>query len=103
MEDKLNIFDRSFWNAWIMKLLRNVASVKYQFMVAFFFLVVYGMFLHKTPDGMPFISATQGLAFLSGGFITLVTSRLAIRTSLFESKDDADSPTTKDGSLDTDR
>ncbi len=92
--DKITIFDRSFWDLWIQKLLRNTASIKYQFMVAFFWLVTYGMFIAENADGTSFISATAGLAFLSGGFITLVTSRLVVRTSLF---------TPPEGNVDTDR
>ena len=80
----ISIFNRSFWDLWLQKIFRNIASVKYQFLVAFFYLVSYGMFHGEEP----LISPTLGLGFLSGGFITLVTSRLAIRTSLFEGKSD---------------
>lgn len=93
--EHISILDRSFWDLWIQKLLRNVASIKYQFMLAFFALIVYGMFIEKTKDGEPFITATAGLAFLGGGFITLVTSRIAVRTSLF--------PPKENGNLDTDQ
>ena len=92
--ENITIYDRSFWDLWAQKLLRNTASIKYQFMVAFFWLVTYGMFFVKNADGAPFISATAGLAFLSGGFITLVTSRLVVRTSLFAPHE---------GNVDTDR
>lgn len=95
--EKISIFDRSFWDLWAQKVLRNVASVKYQFMVAFFWLILHGMFIEKTTTGEPLIGVTVGLGFLSGGFITLVTSRLVIRTSLFDPKEEA----SKD--LDTDR
>lgn len=100
MEQKISIFNRTFIDLWAQKMMRNTASVKYQFMVAFFVVVVYGMFAYKDTDGSTFISAVEGLSFLSGGFITLVTSRLVIRTSLFEPKDE--SVTTKIGELDTD-
>lgn len=92
---KITIFDRSFWDLWIQKLLRNFASIKYQFMVAFYWLVIYGMFIEKNADGTPFIGATAGLAFLGGGFITLVTSRIVVRTSLF--------PPKENGQIDTDQ
>jgi len=82
--DKISIFDKSFWDLWVQKLLRNLASVKYQFMLAFFYIVVHGMFIAKDAAGEPLIGVTEGLAFLSGGFITLATSRLVVRTSLFE-------------------
>ena len=95
--EKITIFDRSFWDLWVQKLLRNMASVKYQFMIAFFYIIVHGMFIAKNAVGEPMIGVTEGLAFLSGGFITLATSRLIVRTSLFEDKND---PTQK---LDTDK
>jgi len=88
----ISVFNRSFWDLWIQKIFRNISSIKYQFMVAFFWLVSYGMFVEKNPDGTPFISATSGLAFLSGGFITLVTSKLLVRTSLFEDDSDYENP-----------
>ena len=91
----LSVFNRSFWDLWLQKIFRNLASVKYQFMIAFFWLIVYGMFVGKDTDGSPYISTTAGLAFLAGGFITLVTSRIVIRTSLVEPKESGD--------LDTDR
>jgi hypothetical protein len=93
--DKVSIFNRSFWDLWFQKIFRNFASIKYQFMIAFFYLICYGMFWAKNSDGEPFISATAGLTFLGGGFITLITSRMLVRTSLFESRDD--------GGMDTDR
>jgi len=96
MEPRLSVFNRTFWDLFIQKCLRNVASVKYQFMAAFFWLVVYGMFFVKDEAGKSFISSVEGLAFLGGGFITLVTSRIVIRTSLFDPKD-------KDKDLDTDK
>lgn len=92
---KITIFDRSFWDLWTQKILRNFASVKYQFMVFFFWLVVYGMFFEKNNEGVSFISSTEGLTFLGGGFITLAVSRIVLRTSLFEPKGQ--------GSLDTDQ
>lgn len=84
--DKVTIFDRSFWDLFLQKMLRNIASVKYQFMVAFFWIICYGMFFVDKKDGTAFISSTAGLAFLGGGFITLATSRIVLRTSLFEPK-----------------
>ena len=96
MYNNISIFNRTFWDLWLQKMLRNVASVKYQFMALFFSIVTYGMFVHKSPTGEPFISSVEGLAFLSGGFITLATSRIILRTSLFDPKDN-------DISLDTDR
>ncbi len=92
---KISALDRSFWDLWLQKCLRNFASVKYQFMVFFFWMVVYGMFIEKNKDGSSFISPVEGLAFLGGGFITLAVSRIVLRTSLFEPKGQ--------GNIDTDQ
>jgi enoyl-CoA hydratase/carnithine racemase len=85
MSEKLSIFGKDFWDLWVMKLLRNVASIKYQFLMAFFILVAYGMF-SLGPDGKPWISANSGLAFLGGAFLTLATARIISRTKLTENE-----------------
>jgi enoyl-CoA hydratase/carnithine racemase len=91
MSDQLSIFKSKFWDLWAMKLLRNLASIKYQFMTVFFVLVAYGMF-NVRPSGAPWVSATSGLAFLGGGFIVLATARIIAKTKL-----------TEDNELDTDK
>jgi hypothetical protein len=83
MTEKLTIFGKDFWDLWMMKLLRNVSSIKYQFLTVFFILIAYGMF-SIAPNGEPWIAATTGLAFLSGGFITLATARIVAKTKLKE-------------------
>ena len=52
-------------------------------MVAFFVVIVVGMFYVKA-SGLPLISPTLGLGFLGGGFVTLATARLYMRTKLTE-------------------
>jgi len=84
----LSVFNGSFWDLWIQKLLRNVASVKYQWLFFLYVPVVWGMF-HLGPDGKPWISAALGLGFLGGGFITLATSRMIVRTKLMEDDDES--------------
>jgi hypothetical protein len=84
----ITIYDRSFWDLWIQKMFRNIGSMKCQFLWAFFWTVIYGMFIGKDSTGANYISPTLGLGFLSGGFITLVTAKLAVKTSLFESPSD---------------
>ena len=86
--EKVSLFNRSFWDLWVQKLFRNFASVKYQFMVAFFTVVIYGMFGAELSDGKPALSMVEGLAFLGGGFISLMTGRIAMRSSLVVPKDD---------------
>lgn len=82
--DKVTITDRSFWDLWIQKLLRNVASVKYQWLLFMYIPVIWGMFHMPEGSKVPWISATLGLGFLGGGFITLATSRIIARTKLTE-------------------
>lgn len=84
------IFNRTFWDAWIQKCLRNVASVKYQWLLFIYAPIVYGMFNEGLKQGEPWISATLGLSFLSGGFITLATTRIIAKTSLTEDSDGMD-------------
>ena len=86
MSENLSIFKSKFWDLWCMKLLRNVASIKYQFMTAFFLLIVYGMF-NISPSGGPWIPAVAGLSFLGGGFIALSTARIISRTKLTENEE----------------
>lgn len=83
MENELSVFGKKFWDLWFMKHLRNVSSIKYQFLTVFFILIAYGMF-NIAPNGEPWITATTGLAFLSGGFITLATARIVVKTKLKE-------------------
>jgi len=85
--EKISIFDRSFWDLWAQKMLRNVASVKYQLLILYSTIITYGMFFKVDSSGEPYIGATEGLAFMGGGFISLITARLAARTSLFEPSD----------------
>ena len=77
-------------------MLRNVASMKFQWMVILCAIVVWGMFFKTMPGDVtkPLIDAKLGLGFLGGGFITLATSRIIARTKLTE-------PT--NGNFDTDK
>lgn len=86
--EKISFFNRSFWDLWLMKVFRNLASVKYQFMVSFFVIIVYGMFFAVTSNNEPLIGPVAGLSFLGGGFISLATARIVMRTSLTDNKED---------------
>jgi len=86
--EKISVRDWSFWDLWLQKLLRNVASVKYQLLVLYSTIIVAGMYFEKTKTGEPFIGAAAGLGFLGAGMITLISTRLASRTTLFAPKDD---------------
>ena len=82
--DKVTVTDKSFWDLWLQKILRNVASVKYQWLLFLYIPVIWGMFNIRPGTTEPWISATLGLGFLGGGFITLATTRMVARTKLTE-------------------
>lgn len=81
-----SVSNSSFWDLWAQKMLRNVASMKFQWLLFLYIPTIIGMF--KLVEGVtpptPYISATVGLGFLGGGFITLATSRIIARTALKE-------------------
>jgi hypothetical protein len=81
---ELSFFKKNFWDLWLQKIFRNIASVKIQLLLIFLALVTYGMF--NCPEGseVPWISAKLGLGFLGGAFITLATTRIIARTKLTE-------------------
>ncbi len=95
MQEKLSFFKRNFWDLFFMKLLRNLASVKYQWLLLLYFPIIWGMFNLKPDSKDPWISAALGLSFLGGGFISLATSRIIAKTKLIEPPEE--------GTLDTDR
>ena len=82
--EKLSILKSNFWDLWTQKLLRNIASMKFQWLVILYVPVVWGMFHmnEAIEPAAPWISAELGLGFLGGGFITLATSRIIARTKL---------------------
>lgn len=84
MPQELSVFNRTFWNLWLMKLFRNIASVKYQWLLFLYIPTIWGMFHINEKTNSPWISSMEGLAFLGGGFLTLATSRLIAQSSLVE-------------------
>jgi hypothetical protein len=78
------VFDKTFWDLFLQKCFRNVASVKYQWMLLLYVPVIWGMFHINEKTSQPWISAAVGLGFLGGGFITLATTRIIARTKLRE-------------------
>ena len=84
----LSIVKGNFWDLWLQKILRNFASMKFQWMVILYVPTIWGMFNIKpgSDPAEPWISAALGLGFLGGGFITLATSRIVARTKLVEPK-----------------
>lgn len=80
----ITFFGKSFWDLWLQKIFRNIASAKYQFLVALFTLIAYGLFNINDKTGAPWITAAVGLGFLGGGFVTFATSRIYMNTTLSE-------------------
>jgi len=83
-KNELSVFGKTFIDLWLMKLFRNVASMKFQWLLLLYIPVIWGMFnlVPGTKEPTPWISATAGLGFLGAGFITLATSRIIARTKL---------------------
>jgi len=101
VKKKLTVFGPSFWDLWLQKLLRNVASMKFQWLTILYIPVVYGMFDGKwiklvdgTVTWVSKVDVKTGLAFLGGGFITLALGRIIARTKLTNGTN---------GDLDTDK
>ena len=96
LRKQLSIFNVTFWDKWLQKIFRNAASMKFQWLLLLYIPVIWGMFNLKpgTDPMVPWISATVGLSFLGGGFVTLATSRIIARTKLTNGTN---------GELDTDK
>jgi len=95
---EITICNKTFWDLWTQKLLRNLASMKFQWLLLLYIPVVWGMFNlipGKTPPE-PWISASVGLGFLGGGFVTLALGRIYAKTKLSENGNGAEE-------LDTDK
>lgn len=101
---KITIFGTTFWDLWFQKMLRNIASVKYQWLLFLAVPTFWAMFFNgqwyvpadfSKPEFVPMLDHTIGYTFLGGGFITLATSRIIARTKLTEP--------TSDDVLDTDK
>lgn len=93
-KEKITWFGKSFWDLWLQKVFRNFASVKYQWLFLLYVPVIWGMFNCPEGSNVPWISAAKGLSFLGGGFITLATSRMIVKSKLTENGN---------GDLDTDK
>ena len=80
--DDLNFSSKRFWSLVGMKLIRNLASVKYQWLLMLYVPAVWGMFNICPATGKPWVSDVVGFGFLGGGFITLASSRLIANINL---------------------
>lgn len=86
MNEKISAFNKSFWDLWIQKVFRNLASMKFFILLIFIAIVAYGMFTICPVTNLPWISASLGLGFLGLGFVTVATSRIVANTRLTENK-----------------
>lgn len=89
-EGDISFWNGTFWNLWFMKVFRNFASVKYQWLFLLYIPTIYGMFTFMPGTVVPWISATLGLSFLGGGFVTLALGRLMANTKLKVGADNKD-------------
>lgn len=96
-ERNLSFFGKKFWDLWLQKVFRNVASVKYQWLVYMAIPTFWAMFtgqwyqpIDAAPTFIPLLDHTIGYTFLGGGFVTLATTRIIARTKLVESKEELD-------------
>jgi hypothetical protein len=86
-EVNVSFFNRSFWDLWLQKMFRNIASMKFQLLIILYIPIIWGMF-HTIPNtNEPWISSVVGLGFLGGAYITLATGRLISQSSLVEKVD----------------
>lgn len=84
MEEDLTIKEFKFWDLWLQKILRNIASVKFQWLLLLYIPIIYGMFTISPVTCLPWISPIEGLSFLGGGFVTLALGRIYAKTKLRE-------------------
>ena len=83
---------KRFKRLWYQKLLRNISSAKYQWLLLIYIPIIVGIFSGKWIGGhwVSKISAETGLGFLGGGFTILALGRLYIRTRLMGGDEDED-------------
>jgi hypothetical protein len=86
--NKISFFNKMFWDLWLQKIFRNVASVKFQWMAVLYLTTIFAMFTMNPVTGTAWLSTELGFGFLGGGFVTFCTARIIANTSLTESKDD---------------
>lgn len=100
VEPEVTVTNKSFWDLWIQKILRNIASMKFQWLLLLYIPTIWGMFnlIPGTDPPEPWISASVGLGFLGGGFVTLALGRIYAKTKLQESDDSSNTQV-----LDTDK
>ena len=84
---ELSVFEKKFWDLVLQKLVRNLASVKYQWLLLLYIPTIHGMFTIKPGTNDSWVSATVGFTLLGGGFITLALGRIIANTNLVDKSD----------------
>jgi len=81
---EVSAFSWSFWDLVLQKLVRNLASMKFQFLLLLYIPIIYGLFEGQWINGqwVSKIPAMEGLAFLGGGYVTLALGRIYAKTKL---------------------
>ena len=83
-ESELTIFGIRFWDLWIMKLARNIASMKFISMMTVYIPIVLLMFSGSWIDGVwvSKVSTYVGVPAITGGLVTLILGRVYADTRL---------------------
>ena len=78
-----------FWRLWLQKVIKNLSSMKFQWMLLLYIPVIYGMFSGEWVENkwISKITPEVGLTFLGGGFVTLAGTRLYAKTRIQEPDD----------------
>lgn len=84
--NKLSVSNMTFWDMWLQKIFRNLASMKFQMLLLLYIPVIIGIFSgHWAKDvWVSKIDPKIGLGFLGGGYVTLALGRVYARTKLTE-------------------
>ena len=77
---------KTFWPLFWQKVLRNFASMKYQWLLLLYAPIIYGMFSGRWIDGkwVSKIGTIEGLSYLGGAFVTVLSIRIYAKTQLCE-------------------
>ena len=89
MGEEIKFFGKVFWDLWLQKIFRNIASMKFQWLLLLYIPIVWGMFQGQWIDGkwVSKIPAITGCGLLGGGFVTLALGRIWAQTKLKEEDD----------------
>lgn len=89
MED-LSILSCKFWDLWLMKMARNMSSMKFISMMFVYTPIVILMFSGSWVDGewVSKVSTAVGVSAITGGLVTLILGRVYADTRLKQNGND---------------